>query len=135
MTAIEGRKGIALEMKAAHQHGVFAIAMHDAFAAWFHGAVVSVWLFEHLVVALIQADQVIVLNGKAQLRIKRRCSEAFRITEGVIPELDGAGGLSLPRGSSAVDRDAWDQRHRSVRAESILDGGVSSGRYLRKMWA
>ena len=93
MTAIEGRKGVSLQMKAAHQHGVFAIPLHDAFAAWFHGAVVAVWLFEHLVVALIQADQVAVLNGKAQLRIKRGSGEAFRIAEDVIPELDGAGGL------------------------------------------
>ena len=56
---------------------------------------VAVWLFEHLVVALIQADQVAVLNGKAQLRIKRGSGEAFRITEDVIPKLDGAGGLLL----------------------------------------
>ena len=64
MTAIEGRKGVFLQMKAAHQNGVFAIPFHDAFAAWYHGAVVAVWLFEHLVMALIQTDQVAVLNGK-----------------------------------------------------------------------
>ena len=93
MAAIEGREGVPFQVKAAYQHSVFAIPLHDAPAAGLHGTVKAVCLFEYLVVALVQPDEVTVLNGKAQLRIKRRSGKAFRLSEDVIPKLDGAGGL------------------------------------------
>ena len=62
MPPIKGRQGITLEMKLAHQHRVFSVAMHDAAAAGLHGSVISIGLLHHLVMALVQADQIVLTD-------------------------------------------------------------------------
>ena len=67
MAAIEGLKRLSLQVEAAHQHRVFSIASHDALAPRLHGAVVTVLLFQHLIVALLQVDEIRGLNGLAEV--------------------------------------------------------------------
>ena len=76
MAAIEGLQCFSLEMEAAHQHRVFSIASHDALATRFHAAVVAVLLFQYLVMALLQADEIAVLNHAAQIGIECSGCEA-----------------------------------------------------------
>ena len=54
---------------------------------------VAAALFNHLIVALVQADQIRGLDGTAQCRIECCAREACRVLEGVIPEFDRTGWL------------------------------------------
>jgi hypothetical protein len=62
MASVQCLKGLSLKGEAANQYGVIAIAMNYAAATWLDLAVVPPFFFGDLVVALVEADQIVVLN-------------------------------------------------------------------------